>query len=124
MSKYKFEFDLSVSIQDVLDADDGKIKIEHMKTKTRTLDFSSCKYLGEIHEIIKNELELPEWYGGNLDALWDAVTGLMYVPANIRIIFKPETKASQNLSEEVEKIISIFIEAEKEFGEITVVTET
>ena len=49
MSKYKFEFDLSVSIQDVLDADDGKFKIEHMKTKTRTLDFNllflsvSCK---------------------------------------------------------------------------------
>ena len=26
MSKYVFNFDLSVSIQDVLDADDGKVK--------------------------------------------------------------------------------------------------
>lgn len=28
MSEYKFEFDLSISIQDVLDADDGKINLE------------------------------------------------------------------------------------------------
>ena len=98
--------------------------IDYLYPKDRVLDFSSCRYLGEIHEIIRTELELPDWYGANLDALWDAVTGLMYVPANLRIIFKPETKASQNLSEEVEKIIAVFVEAEKEYGEIAVVTET
>ena len=98
--------------------------IDYLYPKDRVLDFSSCRYLGEIHEIIRTELELPDWYGANLDALWDAVTGLMYVPANVRIIFKPETKVSQNLSEEVEKIIAVFVEAEKEYGEIAVVTET
>lgn len=98
--------------------------IDYLYPKDRVLDFSSCRHLGEIHEIIRTELELPDWYGANLDALWDAVTGLMYVPANVRIIFKPETKASQNLSEEVEKIIAVFVEAEKEYGEIAVVTET
>lgn len=98
--------------------------IDYLYPKDRVLDFSSCRYLGEIHEIIRTELELPDWHGANLDALWDAVTGLMYVPANVRIIFKPETKASQNLSEEVEKIIAVFVEAEKEYGEIAVVTET
>ena len=97
--------------------------IDYLYPKDRVLDFSSCKYLGEIHEIIRNELELPEWYGANLDALWDAVTGLMYVPANIKIIYKPETKASQSLSEEVEKIISLFIEARDEYGQITVIIE-
>lgn len=97
--------------------------IDYLYPKDRVLDFSSCKYLGEIHDIIRNELELPEWYGANLDALWDAVTGLMYVPANIKIIFKPETKASQSLSEEIEKIISLFIEVREEYGQITVIIE-
>lgn len=97
--------------------------IDYLYPKDRILDFSECKYLGEVHEIIRTELELPEWYGANLDALWDAVTGLMYVPANIKIIFKPETKASQRLGEEVEKIISLFIEAKEEYGEITVSIE-
>lgn len=91
--------------------------------KNRTLNFSSCTYLGEIHQIIKEKLELPEWYGENLDALWDAVTGLMYVPANIKIVFKPKTNAAQKLSDEVEKIISLFVQAQEEYGQIKVTIE-
>ena len=29
--------------------------IDYLYSKNRTLDFSSCKHLGEIHEIIKTE---------------------------------------------------------------------
>ena len=49
----------------------------------RELDFSKCRYLGEIHEVIREKFELPGWYGTNLDALWDSVTGIMYTPADI-----------------------------------------
>ena len=97
--------------------------IDYLYSKDRILDFSKCKYLGEIHEILKKELELPEWYGSNLDALWDSITGIMYVPANIKIIYKPETKASQKLSDEVEQIISVFLEAQEEYGQIKVTTD-
>lgn len=97
--------------------------INYLYSKNRVLNFSSCKYLGEIHEIIKTELELPDWYGANLDALWDAVTGLMYVPANIKIIFKPKTKATEKLSDEIDKIISVFCEAQEEYNQIKVVVE-
>ena len=51
----------------------------------RELDFSKCRYLGEIHEVIREEFELPDWYGTNLDALWDSVTGIMYTPADITV---------------------------------------
>lgn len=44
------------------------------KVMHRILDFSKCEYLGEIHQVIQEKLELPQWYGGNLDALWDALT--------------------------------------------------
>ena len=97
--------------------------IDYLYSKDRILDFSKCKYLGEIHEILKKELELPEWYGANLDALWDSITGIMYVPANIKIIYKPETKASQKLSDEVEQIVSVFLEAQEEYGQIKVIIE-
>lgn len=97
--------------------------IDYLYSKDRVLDFSKCKYLGEIHENIKTELELPECYGANLDALWDSITGIMYVPANIKIIYKPETKASQKLSDEVEQIISVFLEAQEEYGQIKVTLE-
>lgn len=96
---------------------------DYLNPKDIVLDFSLCKYLGEVHEIIKTELELPDWYGANLDALWDAVTGLMYVPANIKIIFNPETKASEKLGDEIDKIISIFFEAQEEYNQIKVTVE-
>ena len=91
---------------------------EQLDVKVRNLDFSECQYLGEIYEIIKNELELPEWFGANLDALWDAVTGIMYTPAEIRIC---KTVARSNLLPEVEEIIALLQEAEEKYHEISVV---
>lgn len=35
------------------------------------LDLTDCKYLGELHERIRVAFDFPEWYGANLDALWD-----------------------------------------------------
>lgn len=97
--------------------------IDYLQSKDRVLDFSKCKYLGEVHELIKKELELPEFYGCNLDALWDSITGIMYVPAKIKIIFKPETVAAQKLADEIEKIIQVFQEAEEEYNQIRLTVE-
>lgn len=63
------------------------------------------------------------WYGGNLDALWDSLTGIMYVPANIKIIYKPENEKSKELSKEVYKIIEVFEEASQEYNEFSFSTE-
>nr|WP_319487543.1 barstar family protein [uncultured Caproiciproducens sp.] len=91
--------------------------------KQRVLNFSKCQYLGEIHQVIQRELELPEWYGQNLDALWDSITGIMYVPVDITIIFKPETQKSEELASEISKIIDVFKEAAQEYNEITLRVE-
>lgn len=32
---------------------------------------TGCKYLGEIHERIREAFNFPEWYGRNWDAFWD-----------------------------------------------------
>lgn len=40
------------------------------------LDFSGCRYLGEVHLILKEKFGLPEYYGKNWDALWDCLDGL------------------------------------------------
>lgn len=87
------------------------------------LNFSHCDYLGEMHNIIKEQLNLPEWYGCNLDALWDCLTGVMQTPANIKIVFKPEKKSSLELSDEIQRIIEVFKEAADEYGEIQLVVE-
>lgn len=86
--------------------------------KQFTLDFSECRSIGEIYSVIKKEMELPEWFGANLDALWDSLVGIMYTPAQITV-----NKAVKNkeLIEDVEEIISVMREAEEKYHEITVV---
>lgn len=88
------------------------------KIRKFELDFSQCSTWGEVYREIKKKLELPDWCGENLDALWDAVTGMMYTPAQITIGKK--TKNS-NLSADVRQIISVLYEAEEKYGQITVI---
>ncbi len=42
------------------------------------LDFKGCRYVSEIHRILKTKFGLPEYYGENWDALWDCLRGLFY----------------------------------------------
>lgn len=37
------------------------------------LGFSNCNYISEIHKELKNKFDFPEYYGENLDALWDCL---------------------------------------------------
>ena len=70
-----------------------------MKRETRKfeLDFSECSTWGEIYREIKKKLELPDWCGENLDALWDAMTGMMYTPAQITVSKKVKNTVWQQM---------------------------
>ena len=92
--------------------------MEESELRRFSLDFSECRYLGEIYAQIKSVLELPQWCGENLDALWDAVTGMMYTPAEVTIIPKVRRK---ELQEDVKEIITVFQEAQDEYNEISVI---
>ena len=72
------------------------------------INFSDCLYLDSIHNEIKEKL----------DALWDSLTGIIETPVEIEIIFKPETKAAHKMKPYVNQIISVFKDAEREYGEI------
>ncbi|MBE6588480.1 MAG: barnase inhibitor [Ruminococcaceae bacterium] len=50
------------------------------------LDFSKIEHYTEIHNIIKKELDFPDYYGCNWDAFWDCLTDMVGRPVNIRII--------------------------------------
>ena len=42
-----------------------------------TLDFSNVQQYGDIHQIIKKELDFPDYYGENWSAFWDCLTEMI-----------------------------------------------
>ena len=81
------------------------------------VNFSECRYVDELYLELKRKLELPEWCGENLDALWDALTGIMYTPAAITVT---KTTAWQEIQEHANAIVAVMQETEMKYQEITV----
>lgn len=87
------------------------------KLKCFKIDFSACTTLGEVYAVIQKELELPEWFGANLDALWDALVGIMYTPAQITV---GKTVKNPDLLDDIARIIEVMHKAEEKYREITI----
>ena len=51
--------------------------------KEYTLDFSKVKTIWDFHQALKDDLELLDYYGRNMDALWDCITADIEHPAII-----------------------------------------
>ncbi len=90
---------------------------EEYTIKHFDIDFTECRYIGELYRELKKKLELPDWCGENLDALWDALTGIMYTPADISV---KKTTAWQDIQEYADSIVEVMQEAEAKYREITV----
>ncbi len=43
-----------------------------------TLDFTKCKRYHELYAEMRTKMEWDDFYGENLDALWDILTGMPY----------------------------------------------
>lgn len=59
-----------------------------MKREIRkhTVDFRNVRYYLEMHEIIRDALNFPSYYGNNWDAFWDCITDIAGTPIHIRIL--------------------------------------
>lgn len=73
-----------------------------------TIDFSNVAYYMEIHPIIQEALDFPEYYGGSLDALWDCLTDMVGRPVHIEIIGLEVIE--RNFGDYAKKIIDTFKE--------------
>ena len=62
--------------------------MDKKEVKQFVLDFSKCSSVGEVYAVIKKEMELPAWFGNNLSAFWDGLTGLIEVPAEKKITWE------------------------------------
>ena len=51
-----------------------------------TIDFTNVQYYLEMHSVIRQALDWPDYYGCNWDAFWDCLTNMVGRPIHIEII--------------------------------------
>ena len=51
-----------------------------------TIDFTNVNHYLEMHLIIREALDWPDYYGCNWDAFWDCLTNMVGRPIHIEII--------------------------------------
>ena len=51
-----------------------------------TIDFTNVKNYLEMHFVIREALDWPEYYGCNWDAFWDCLTDMVGRPVHIEIL--------------------------------------
>ena len=54
--------------------------------KKYTVDFRNVKYYLEMHDVIRESLGFPDYYGRNWDAFYDCITDMIYEPFCVEII--------------------------------------
>lgn len=53
---------------------------------TFIIDFKYISHERDMWEIIRESLDLPDWFGKNLDALWDMLTGYIETPCRLILL--------------------------------------
>lgn len=79
------------------------------------INLSGAKSVYDIHEKIQEGLEFPNYYGRNLDALWDCLTD-MDAPVEIHI-YGTKTLGKEITEFFTESVIKLFEEVKEWFVE-------
>ena len=70
------------------------------------LDGSKISTVEEFHNQVAKVLDLPEYYGKNLDALWDCLTG--HIDTDIKLTWRNHKESAAALGEEFGHITQVF----------------
>lgn len=77
--------------------------------KTYTIGFTNVKHYLEMHAVIKESLDFPDYYGCNWDAFWDCLRDMYGDPIHIEIVgFENIQKNFQTSAEKMIKILKKF----------------
>ena len=89
---------------------------------TITLDFSGIKSYWELHEYFREVFRLPDYYGHNMDALWDCL--YCCYDSSTTIILKNLSAISKELTPEIEIMLELFRDLAREDGVIIAIEDT
>jgi len=82
------------------------------KLRDIILDGGKVDNKDQLHAVLKEALQLPDYYGNNLDALWDCLTGWVEMPLMIRWLHFQESE--EKLGEYSQLLLQLFRDAEEE----------
>ncbi|MFF2479579.1 barstar family protein [Paenibacillus sp. NPDC058071] len=85
------------------------------------LDGRSLDSMDQVHRMLKEELKLPDYYGANLDALWDCLTGFVSLPLTIQWIHIEDSE--RRLGDDGRALVKLFEEAQEELDGFRFETE-
>ena len=73
----------------------------------------------ELHDVFIRKLDLPAYYGRNLDALWDMLSGYLELPLTVE--WRHFDRTIINLGQEGRALADLLQAAERELGGFRVV---
>ena len=80
-----------------------------MKEKKYIVDFTEVKNYWEVHAVLKESLDFPDYYGCNWDAFWDCLWDMYGDPVHIEIVgFENVRKNFESAAEKMIKILKKF----------------
>lgn len=79
--------------------------------ETVAIDFSHCANRKDLYDELRCKMQWQDWYGENLDALWDILTGLPHRGSNF-VIIPPTESAPEDVKNYAGLISSVFEEAD------------
>jgi ribonuclease inhibitor len=82
--------------------------------KTIYIDFAEIGDYEEFYEQLKEKLELPEFFGDNLDALYDSLTGFVEMPLHIEFV-----NMGVDQLEDFEDLLTTLEDADEELDEFS-----
>jgi ribonuclease inhibitor len=85
------------------------------------IEGNKMKNIKELHNVIKEELEFPQYYGANLDALWDCLTGWIDLPMIVE--WRNYTECENFLGNYAMKVLEVFKEAEEEMDDFFIIVK-
>lgn len=86
-----------------------------------TLDGLEIQSIEEVHDLFVRALDLPEWYGRNLDALFDCLTDA-HEPVTVRLLHKDELR--ELLDRRGSALIRLLRRAAEESPNVTLLEES